>query len=112
MAYPSIPTCAPTPLIVAPAVDMNQLSELVVVGTNGSLHLRGLFLDDCLLPAMPLVCLAAGTGGGSLLLDSLVRRSCAPACCLLLCVQWLAEGRSSPRNAAAWTAQAAESCLG
>lgn len=44
-----------------------------MVGANGTLHQRGLFLDACLLPAMPLLCLAAGSSGSSLLLDQMVR---------------------------------------
>jgi hypothetical protein len=62
----------PSPDGQPPHVDANQLAQLVVVGKNGSLHLRSLFLDDCLLPGMPLLCLAAGADGGTLRLDQLV----------------------------------------
>lgn len=55
-----------------PAVDANQLAELVVVGPGGALHLSDLFLDDCLLPHLPLLCFAAGGRQGSLLLERLV----------------------------------------
>jgi hypothetical protein len=64
----------PSPDGQPPHVDANQLAQLVVVGKNGSLHLRSLFLDDCLLPGMPLLCLAAGADGGTLRLDQLVSR--------------------------------------
>ena len=56
----------------APAVDANRLTELVVVGANGSLLLSTLFLDDCLLPAMPLLCLAVAADNGNLTMRQLV----------------------------------------
>ena len=68
-AVPPLPPPAPW----TAAVDANQLAELVVVGANGSLHQRGLFVDDCMLPAMPLLCFAVGADEGSLMMDQLVR---------------------------------------
>lgn len=54
------------------AVDVNQLTELVVVGAGGRLHQRHIFVDDCMLPVMPLLCFAVGADEGSLIMDQLV----------------------------------------
>lgn len=56
------------------AVDVNQLTELVVVGAGGRLHQRHIFVDDCMLPVMPLLCFAVGADEGSLIMDQLVSR--------------------------------------
>lgn len=56
-------------------MDVNQLTELVVVGANGSLHQRSIFVDDCMLPVMPLLCFAVGADEGSLVMDQLVSKS-------------------------------------
>ncbi|PRW58290.1 Mitogen-activated kinase kinase kinase 13-A [Chlorella sorokiniana] len=55
-----------------PYADLNQLTELVVVGANGSLHQRGIYVDDCMLPVMPLLCFAVGADEGSLMMEQLV----------------------------------------
>ncbi|KAL4426393.1 hypothetical protein ABPG77_004687 [Micractinium sp. CCAP 211/92] len=55
-----------------PYLDVNQLTELIVVGANGSLLQSNLFLDDCLLPAMPLLCLAVAADNGRLSMHQLV----------------------------------------
>ncbi|KAL4430886.1 hypothetical protein ABPG75_006142 [Micractinium tetrahymenae] len=55
-----------------PYVDVNRLTKLVVVGANGSFLQSNLFLDDCLVPAMPLLCLAVGADNGNLTMHQLV----------------------------------------
>lgn len=59
------------------AVDVNQLTELVVVGANGSLHQRSIYVDDCMLPVMPLLCFAVGADEGSLVMEQLVSPRCS-----------------------------------
>lgn len=68
------PALAPPPIThTLCAVDVNQLTELVVVGANGSLHQRSIYVDDCMLPVMPLLCFAVGADEGSLVMEQLVR---------------------------------------
>lgn len=76
---------------------MNRLTELVVVGAGGALHQRGLVLDDCLLPVMPLLCFAAGREGGNITLEGLVLgdASCA-AIALSTATDWLLKARQPP----------------
>ena len=71
LARPDLPLLTSSPPASHPAVRANQLAELVVVGRGGRLRLRSLFLDDCLLPAMPLLCLAVGRHGGALSFEDL-----------------------------------------
>lgn len=80
-------------------MDVNQLTELVVVGANGSLHQRNIYVDDCMLPVMPLLCFAVGADEGSLVMDQLVRA-------LRCAVEFCAVGkRSLAEGPAAWHLQ-------